>query len=184
MNDSPVTQLLSQWRGGRDKAVEELMPLVYNELHAIARRAMQRQNAGHTLQPTAVVNEANLKLVGVDVDWSDRVHFFAVAARVMRNLLVDHAKAKHREKRGGSAKRIELDEEILGAAEPDIDVVELDQALRKLAELDERKSSIVELHYFGGMNYDETAEALSISPATVHRELRLAKAWLHREMSV
>ena len=184
MNDSPVTQLLTQWRGGRDTALEELMPLVYDELHAIARRAMLRENAGHTLQPTAVVNEAYLKLVGADVDWSDRVHFFAVASRVMRRVLVDHAKAKHREKRGGSAKRVELDEEILGGSEPDVDVVELDQALRKLADVDERKSSVVELHYFGGLNYDETAEALSISPATVHRELRLAKAWLHREMAV
>ena len=180
--ESPVTQLLMDWRGGRRAALDELMPLVHQELRRIAQNHMRRENAEHTLQATAVVHEAYLRLIDTKIEWNDRVHFFAVAARLMRRLLVDHAKSKQREKRGGAATKIPLNEELVGEAGPDLDVMALDHALRKLAELDERKSEVVELHYFGGLNYDETAEALGISAATVHRELRLAKAWLHRAM--
>lgn len=182
MPDSPVTQLLVEWRGGRDSALDELTPMVYAELRRIAAGYMRRENAGHTLQPTAVVNEAFLKLVGVDIEWRDRVHFRAVAARIMRRLLVDHARAKQREKRGGPATVMTLNDEVVGQADADMEVMDLDRALKKFAELDERKSRVVELHYFGGLTYEEMAEALGISAATVDRELRLAKAWLHREL--
>lgn len=182
IEESPVTQLLMDWRGGRRTALDELMPLVHQELRRIAQNHMRRENSEHTLQATAVVHEAYLRLIDTKIEWNDRVHFFAVAARLMRRLLVDHAKSKQREKRGGAATKIPLNEELVGAAGPDIDVMALDHALRKLAEFDERKSSVVEMHYFGGLNYDEMAEALGISAATVHRELRLAKAWLHGAM--
>lgn len=183
MAGTPITQLLIDWRGGRQAALDELIPLVHDELRRIARGYMRREAEEHTLQPTAVVNEAYLRLIDAEVAWSDRVHFYAVAARLMRRILVDHAKAKRRDKRGGAAERVPLDEARVGAPEQDPDVLELDLALKGLAAFDERKSRIVELHYFGGLNYDETAQALGVSAATVHRELRLAKAWLHREMS-
>jgi RNA polymerase sigma factor (TIGR02999 family) len=183
LRDTPVTQLLMEWRGGREGALEELTPLVHAELHRIARAYMRRENAGHTLQPTAVVNEAYIKLVDAEVNWKDRVHFRAVAAQTMRRILVDHARSKHREKRGGAATLVTLNEEIDSPAGSAIDVAELDLALRKLLEIDERKGRIIELHYFGGLTYDELAEALDVSAATVDRDLRLAKAWLHRELS-
>jgi RNA polymerase sigma factor (TIGR02999 family) len=183
MDGSPITRLLVDWRGGRQAALDELIPLVHDELRRIAGGYMRRESEGHTLQPTAVVNEAYLRLIDAEVAWNDRVHFYAVAARLMRRILVDHAKAKHREKRGGAAERLPLEEAKVGAPAQDLDVLELDLALKGLAAFDERKSRIVELHYFGGLNYDETAQALDISAATVDRELRLAKAWLHREMS-
>lgn len=186
MSQSAVTRLLVEWRGGRRGALDELIPLVHDDLRRIAGGHMRREGRAHTLQATAVVNEAYLKLVDAEVDWNDRVHFFAVAARLMRRVLVDHAKAKRSEKRGGAAQRVTLEEERL--AQPasnggEIDVVEFDQALKALAKVDERKARVVELHYFGGLNYDEIAEALEISAATVHRDLRLARAWLHRELS-
>ncbi len=183
LQDTPVTRLLMEWRGGREGALEELTPLVHAELQRIARGYMRRENAGHTLQPTAVVNEAYIKLIGVQVDWNDRAHFRAVAAQTMRRILVDHARAKQREKRGGAATLVTLNEEIDSPAGPSVDVAELDVALRKLLEIDERKGRIVELHYFGGLTYDELAETMEISAATVDRDLRLAKAWLHRELS-
>ena len=183
MDNPAVTQLLIDWRGGRQAALDELIPLVHDELRRIAGGYMRREAGGHTLQPTAVVNEAYLKLIDAEVAWHDRVHFYAVAARLMRRILVDHAKAKGRDKRGGAATRVSLDEERVGQPAQDLDVLELDLALQGLAALDERKSRIVELHYFGGLNYQETAQALGVSAATVDRELRLAKAWLHREMA-
>ena len=183
MPNSPVTRLLLEWRGGRESALGELMPLVYDELHQIARGYMRREHSGHTLQPTAVVNEAFLKLAGTKIDWRDRVHFRAVAARMMRRVLVDHARAKRRDKRGGAATMVTLNEGVARLPDPEVDVMDLDAALKKLSEVDERKSRIVELHYFGGLTYDELAEALEISAATVDRELRLAKAWLHRELN-
>jgi RNA polymerase sigma-70 factor (ECF subfamily) len=182
MTDFPVTQLLVDWRGGRETALDELMPVVYGELRRIAGHHMRREKLGHTLQPTAVVNEAYIRLVDANVDWNDRIHFYAVAARLMRRMLVDYARAKHREKRGGPATLLTLNEDLAGQSGAGVDVMDLDLAMRKLAETDERKSKVVELHYFGGLNYDETAAALGISAATVDRELRLAKAWLHREM--
>lgn len=186
MTQSAVTRLLVEWRGGRRDALDELIPLVHDDLRRIAGGHMRREGRAHTLQATAVVNEAYLKLVDAEVDWNDRVHFFAVAARLMRRVLVDHAKAKRSEKRGGAAQRVTLEEERLGPPASnggEIDVVEFDQALKALAKVDERKARVVELHYFGGLNYDEIAEALEISAATVHRDLRLARAWLHRELS-
>ena len=182
-NNFPITQRLMDWRNGRQEAFEEVMPQVYETLHRIAQRYMRRENPGHTLQPTAIVNEAYLKLIDADVDWQNRAHFFAIAARLMRRILVDYAKAKHSEKRGGSATVICIDEGAVKQSEPDMNIVELDLALKRLAEIDERKSKIVELHYFGGLKYDETAEVLKISAATVDRELRLAKAWLHKTMN-
>lgn len=179
----PITELLIDWRRGHQEALNEIMPRVYDTLHRIARKYMRQENPAHTLQPTAIVNEAYLRLIDVEIDWKDRAHFIAVAARLMRRILVDHAKAKHRDKRGGSAQKVSLEEKFLSEVETDVDVIELDIALQRLAEFDERKSKIVELHYFGGLNYYETADVLNISPATVHRELRLAKAWLHRALS-
>ncbi len=177
-----VTVLLDAWRSGDSAALEQLTPLVYNELRRLAQRYMRSERAGHTLQATAVVNEAFVKLIDMEVPWQDRAHFFAVAARLMRRILVDHAKAHRRVKRGGPITTLSLDEALVVGEEKDQDLVALDEALTRLAGFDERKSNIVELHYFGGLTYDEMAEALGISPATVHRDLRMAKAWLHNEL--
>jgi RNA polymerase sigma factor (TIGR02999 family) len=179
---SPVTQLLKDWRGGDAEALNRLLPHVYDELRRVARRHMRGERGDHTLQTTGLVHEAYVRLVQSDVPWEDRVHFFAVAAGLMRRILVDHAKAHRRQKRGGGARRITLDEAALVSPEPDEDLLQLDRALTGLAEMDERKGKIVEMVYFGGMTYRETAAALEISEATVHRELRLAKAWLYREI--
>lgn len=179
---SSVTRLLVDWRGGRQSAMDELMPIVYDELHRIAAGFMRRENSGHTLQATAVVNQAYLKLIDADIDWQDRAHFFAIAARTMRRLLVDHAKGRNRDKRGGGAAALTLNEDIMGDQGSGVDIIELDMALSKLAEIDERKSRIVELYFFGGLNYEETAAVLEVSAATVDRDLRFAKAWLHREL--
>lgn len=177
-----VTQLLLQWRAGDEQALNQLLPLVYDELRRLAGRYMQSERSDHTLQPTALVHEAYLGLIDIQVSWQDRSHFFAVAARLMRRLLADHAKARRRDKRGGGLK-VTLKEEMLPSPEPAIDVFALDEALKVLAGFDERKCQVVELHYFGGLTYDETAEALGLSAATVDRELRLAKAWLYHELS-
>ena len=179
----PVTVLLRELRDGNKTAFDKLMPVVYEQLHKLATRCLLSERPGHTLPATALVHEAYLRLVQADIPWEDRVHFYAVAARVMRRILVDHAKANHRQKRGGGVERIPLDEAIIVGPEAPASVLDVDEALQRLAEHDERKSNIVELLFFGGMTYDETAAALSISPATVHRELRMAKAWLHRELT-
>jgi len=178
-----VTQLLQAWRHGDDDAPQRLMPLIYDELKRLAERAMRRERPDHTLQPTALVHEAFLRLVDAEVDWQDRIHFMATAATVMRRVLVDHARAKARLKRGGDVKKVTLDEGLTIGSEPSEVVLALDQAMTRLAEIDERKSRVVELHYFGGLTYDETAAALDISAATVDRDLRMARAWLYREMS-
>lgn len=176
-----VTRLLSAWRGGDASALEDLTPLVYDELKGLARRYMRRERAGHTLQATAVVHEAFVRLVGMDVPWQNRVHFFAIAARLMRRILVDHAKTRQRNKRGGMNTLISLgireDGESTGST-GEIDVLEIDDALERLAKRDTRLAQIVELHYFAGLTYGETALALDISEATVHRDLRIAKAWI------
>lgn len=177
-----VTELLLQWRAGDEQALDQLLPLVYEELRRLADRYMKRERSDHTLQPTALVHEAYLGLIDMKVSWQDRTHFFVVAARLMRRLLADHAKARRRDKRGGGLK-VTLNEEMLSSPEPAMDVFALDEALKVLAGFDERKCQVVELHYFGGLTYDETAEALGLSAATVHRELRLAKAWLYHELN-
>jgi len=178
-----VTQLLQQWGGGNKVALEELIPVVYNQLHRLAACCLRAERPDHTLQATALVHEAYLRLVDIDISWQNRVHFFAVSARLLRRILVDHAKANKRLKRGGGAKKIPLDEAVLVGPESSTRILELDAALQSLAAHDPRKSQIVELLCFGGLTYDEAAAALKISPATVHRELKMAKAWLYRELT-
>lgn len=178
MSGSPdITQLLSRWQGGEAEALNELMPLVYGELSRIARREFHGQPPGHTLQPTALINEALLRLVDSEISWRDRCHFLAVMTTTIRWVLVDHARAGQRDKRGGEAVRVTLSENIAGA-EPAVDLLDLDEAMMALKAHDERKARIVELHYFGGLKYDEMAVALGLSEATVHRELRFSRAWL------
>jgi RNA polymerase sigma-70 factor, ECF subfamily len=177
-----VTRLLQQWGGGNKEALDQLVPVVYDQLHRLASKCLRSEKPNHTLRATALVNEAYLRLVNADVEWQDRVHFFAVAATTLRRILVDHAKANGREKRGGGAEKIELDEAVMVGPQSGSGIIELDLALQRLAERDARKSEIVELLCFGGLTYDETAAALKISPATVHRELKMAKAFLHREL--
>lgn len=178
-----VTRLLQEWKDGNDQALDELMPIVYGELRRIAGRLLAAEKPGHTLPATALVHEAYFRLVDADIAWQNRAHFYAIAARVLRRILVDHAKARGRQKRGGVAEKIPLDEAVAIGSDASAIVVDLDEALSRLAIQDSRKSDIVQLLFFGGLTYDETAEALNISPATVHRELKLAKAWLHRELA-
>lgn len=183
-NSGNVTQLLFDWRNGNDDALNQLMPLVYDELRGLAKRYMSRERVSHTLQTNALVNEAYLRLINQqDVDWQNRAHFFAIAAQVMRHLLVDHARAKQYAKRGGGAQQITLDEGLAIASEQSVDVLALHEALERLAEVDERKSKIVELRYFGGLSAEETAEVLGVSEITIKREWLKAKAWLFRELS-
>ena len=178
-----VTGFLHELSHGDKSAFDKLMPLVYDQLRKLAARCLYSERSEHTLPATALVHEAYVRLVQADVAWEDRVHFYAVAARVMRRILVDYAKANHRQKRGGGMERIPFEESIIVGPEAPARVVEVDEALQRLAAQDERKSSIIELLFFGGMTYEEAAAVLGISPATVHRELRMAKAWLHRELS-
>ena len=177
-----VTQLLLEWRRGDAEALDRLMPLVYNELRWLAGHYLRSERPEHTLQATALVNEAYLRLVDMNVSWQDRAHFFAVAARLMRRLLVDHARAHHRVKRESGGPKISLDDAAEVSMQPAADIVALDEALKRLASFDTRKTEIVELHFFGGLSNEEVAEALGISRATVQRELRLAKAWLNHEL--
>lgn len=177
-----VTSLLQRWQQGDQEALASLAPMVYRELRRIAARYLRGEAAGHTWQPTDLVHEAYLELAGAQVDWQDRAHFLAVAAQQMRRLLVDHARAKRRAKRGGGIRAITLDEELLPAQTPVDNLVDLDDALTRLAAQDERKAAILELHVFGGLTYDETARVLNLSPATVNRELRFAKAWVFKEV--
>jgi RNA polymerase sigma-70 factor, ECF subfamily len=177
-----VTAWLRAWSAGDDTALDRLAPLVYAELHRRARRLIRQERTGHSLQPTALVHEAYLRLVGpAPVDWHDRNHFYALAARVMRQVLVDHARARGRRKRGGAERPLAFDENVM---RPPVapDLVRLDDALRALAETDERKSRVVELRFFGGLSVEETADVLRVSPQTVLRDWRLARAWLQREM--
>ena len=184
---SDVTRLLLAWRKGDAGAADQLLPAIYDELHRQAERAMRRENPDHTLQATALVNEAYLKLVDQSrVEWKNRAHFFGVAAQAMRRVLVDHARGKHADKRGGRAARVTLDDANAGAAEEaagELDVLALNDALERLAALDAQQAKVVELRYFSGLNIEETAVALSISPATVKREWAVARAWLKRELA-
>lgn len=179
-----ITQLLLAWREGDPAALEQLMPLVYSELRRLARGYMNRQRTGHTLQTTALVNEAYLRLVDSNrVRWQDRAHFFAVSAQLMRRVLVDFARGRGNLKRGGGATHIALENapELLDERSPDF--IALDDALTTLAEMNSRQCRIVELRYYGGLSEDETAEVLQISARTVRREWNLARAWLYRELS-
>lgn len=177
-----VTQLLRQWSSGNKQALDQLMPVVYDQLRRLASNCLRAERPDHTLRATALVHEAYVRLVDSDVAWEDRVHFFAVSARMLRRILVDHAKSNNRKKRGGEFQQIPLDEALLVGPQSDKGIVELDGALQRLAAQDQRKSELIELLFFGGLTYDEAASALKISPATVHRELTLAKAWLYREL--
>ena len=177
-----VTRLLQDWQSGDESALEQLVPLVYDELRRLAERSMRAERPDHTLQATALVHEAYVRLAGVDAPLEDRIHFLSLAAKMMRRILVDHARSGRRAKRGGGAVKVELDKVALVSPEPSSELIDLDEALTRLAALDERKARAVELHFFGGLTYPETAEVLGVSPATVDRDLRMAKAWLYREV--
>ena len=179
-----ATQLLQAWGRGEDAALEKLLPVVYQELRRIARRYMAGERAGHTLQTTALVNEAYLRLIDSRrVNWQSRTHFFAISAQLMRRILVDHARSRGYQKRGGGAWPVTLDDDLVVSVGQRRDVVALDDALKALAEVDPRKSRVVELRFFGGLSVEETAEVLKVSQDTVHSDWRLAKAWLRREMA-
>jgi RNA polymerase sigma factor (TIGR02999 family) len=179
-----VTELLQAWSAGDESALEKLAPLVYDELHRTAHRYMVREQAGHTLQTTALVNEVYMRLVKVrEVSWQGRTHFFAVCARMMRRILTDFARSQRYLKRGGCATHLPFDEELFPGSEPHADIVALDDALNVLADVDRRKSQVVELRFFGGLSVDETAHVLGVSVETVQRDWRLSKVWLLREMS-
>lgn len=178
-----ITQLLRAWGGGDEQALERLTPLVYSELRKAAKRQMARERDGHTLQTTALINEVYLRLVDLDgVGWQDRTHFFAICARLMRRILTDYARSRSYLKRGGDARRVTLDEALMVSADPSLDLMAMEGALNKLGEVDSRKSSVVELRFFGGLSVKETAAVLKVSTDTVTRDWNLAKAWLMREM--
>lgn len=179
-----ITQLLLAWGQGDQAALERLLPLVYEEMRQIAHHHMRRQRPDHTLQTTALVNEAYLRLVDAQrVQWQNRVHFFALAAQAMRHILVDLARARGNQKRGGGATQVALEEALIISAERGADVLALDEALQALAKLNARQSQIVELRYFGGLSEEETAAVLQLSPRTVRRDWSLARAWLYRELN-
>src|SRR6184192_4715813 len=179
-----VTQLLVAWGNGNQAALDKLMPLVYEELRRLAHHYMRREHPGHTLKTTALVNEAYLRLVDQKhVHWQNRAHFFALSAQLMRRILVDHARKRKYGKRGGDAQRVSFDEAVIVSRERGADLIALDDALEKLAAIDPRKSQIVELRFFGGLSVEETAEALSVSPSTIHRDFDLAKMWLYNSLN-
>ncbi len=178
-----VSKLLHAWAGGDQGALEKLAPIVYDELHKLARRYMKRERSGNSLQTTALVNEAYLRLIGYKrAQWQNRAHFFAVSAQMMRSILVDHAR-RHNLKRGRGVKHCSLEEAAAVGNERAADLVALDDALNELARLDSRKAQVVEMRFFGGLSAEETAEVLKVSPITVRRDWSTAKAWLYREMS-
>jgi len=178
-----MTRLLLDWSGGNQAALNELIPLVEQELHRIAHQYMNRESPGHTLQTTALVNEAYLRLIDQNsVRWQNRAHFFAIAAQTMRRILIDHARKGARAKRGGKARKISLDEVAIVSHDQSAELVALDEALERLAALDPRRGRVVELRFFGGLNVDEIAEVLGISPNTVTRDWNMARAWLTREL--
>ncbi|MBL8189955.1 MAG: sigma-70 family RNA polymerase sigma factor [Acidobacteria bacterium] len=191
MNDSPadnsasdVTRLLVDWGHGDQSALDSLLPLIYNELRRVADSYLRRDRPGHTLQATALVNEAFLRLIDQDqINWQNRAHFFGAAANLMRQILIQHARANHAAKRGGERQKLYLDEAGDVSQSSDLDLVALDEALRDLEAVAPRQCRIVELRYFGGLSIEETGELLSISPSTVKREWTMAKAWLRREIS-
>jgi RNA polymerase sigma factor (TIGR02999 family) len=179
-----VTQLLLAWREGDEAALGELLPLVYDELHRLAARYMRRESPGHTLQTSALVNEAFIRLIDQrEVHWKNRAHFFGIAAQLMRRILLDHARGQARAKRGGGVHRVSLDEGAIVSAQRAAELIALDDALNALAAFDSRKSRIVELRFFGGLSNEEVAEVTGISLRTIEREWRKAKAWLHHAIS-
>jgi RNA polymerase sigma-70 factor (ECF subfamily) len=180
---SQLSALLKDWKHGDAAALQQLTPLIYDELRRMAHRYAQRERNGHTLQTTALVNEAYVRLAGHKADWQDRNHFFALVARVMRHILIDYARRRQFVKHGGEVERVSLDEAALMAGERAAELISLDEALEELARLDARKSKVVELRYFGGLSLEETAAALEISEMTVRRDWRAAKAWLFRRLS-
>jgi|SRR5579862_955373 RNA polymerase sigma-70 factor (ECF subfamily) len=177
------TELLQQSRGGNKGALDQLMPVIYDELRRLAGRYLRSERKDHTLRATALVNEAYVRLVNSDVTYQDRVHFYAVAARTLRHILVDYAKTRNRDKRGGGVENLPIEEAILVGPESDRGILELNDALNGLAAQDPDKARLVELLFFGGLTYEEAAAVLGTSRATVHREMKMAKAWLHREMT-
>ena len=179
-----VTELLVAWSNGNQAARDQLMGVVYDELHRLARRYMRRESPGHTLQTSALLNEAFLRLVDQkNVQWQNRAHFFGIAAQMMRRILVDYARSRNYEKRGGGMRALSLDEALIVSDARNEEVVNVHEALERLTEFDSRKGQIVELRFFGGLSIEETAEVLGVSPGTVMRDWTLAKAWLRREMS-
>jgi RNA polymerase sigma-70 factor, ECF subfamily len=179
-----VTELLVRWRGGDKAALDSLMPLVYNELHRIATRYLQKERSDHTLQSTALVHEAYVRLAEQDLpQWQNRAHFFAVAAQLMRQILVDYARSHRASKRGGDICKVGLDDAGDKAEALDVDIIALDDALKSLAEMDSQQSRVVELKFFGGLSIEDTAEVLGISASTVKRDWVTARAWLHRELA-
>lgn len=178
-----VTRLLKRLSGGEKDAFDHLIPLVYDQLRRLASRSLRAERPGHTLRATALVHEAYLRLADSGGDWQDRVHFYAVAARVMRNILVDYARRSRRQKRGGGAHQVDFDEAVLVDPSSAPGLPDLDESLQRLEVNDPRKGKIVELLFFGGLTYEEAAAALGISEATVHRELKMAKAWLYRDLA-
>ena len=179
-----VTELLIAWKNGDEGALETLTPLVYGELRRIARRSLAAERAGNTLQPTALVHEAFIRLVDIRrVQWQDRAHFFAVSARLMRRILVDSARTRSAQKRGGRARPVPLDEALVVPGQPRGDLIAIDDALEALAKLDARKARVVELRFFGGLSVDESAAVLKVSPDTVMRDWQIAKMWLLRELT-
>jgi RNA polymerase sigma factor (TIGR02999 family) len=179
----PVTSLLLRWRGGDKAALNALMPLVYTELRRLAHQYLQRERSDHTLQSTALVHEAYVRLIGQKLpEWQNRAHFFGVAAQLMRQILVDYARQHRTAKRGGSVCRLPLDEAESHPAATDVDVLALDYALQSLAKLDPQQSRVVELRFFGGLSIEDTSEVLGISPSTVKRDWSTARVWLYREL--
>ena len=180
-----ITQLLKDWSEGNRAALDELMPLVYDELRRQASRYLRKERQGHTLQTTALIHEAYLKLAQPnEIEWQNRNHFFAIASTAMRRILVDHARTRHREKRGGNAEDIPLDDALrIGSAQKSVDLVALDEALVRLERLDPRQAKVVELRFFSGLTNEETAGVLGVSNATIRNDWTMAKAWLHGEIA-
>lgn len=183
--DQELTVMLREWSDGDADALERLMPLVYDELRRQAARFLSKERSGHTLQTTALIHETYLKLINQrEPNWNSRAHFFAISANLMRRILIDYARTKHRDKRGGNAINITLDEAMISAGDPpNVDLLALNEALDRLAAIDQQQARVVELRYFSGLNLEDTAEALKISRTTVVSEWRMAKAWLHRELT-
>ena len=184
-NPLDVTQMLKEWSDGNQNIFDKLMPLVYEELRRQASRYLRKERSNHTLQTTALIHEAYLKLIDQkNVEWQNRAHFFAIAAQAMRRILVDYARERKREKRGGAAENLPLDEAFaIVSREKSVDLVALDEALNKLAKFDERQAKVVELRYFSGLSIDEAAEVLNVSNVTIRRDWNMAKAWLHQEIT-